>query len=72
MTHNAQAPYFFVHAVGVVDVPCARDELRGNRARVFNGDAVGENIHLIRWRGLFGLVLWADIHLKTVGWHESL
>ena len=44
VAHHAQALDLFVEAVGVGDDPVARDQLRGHRAGVGEGDGVGKTI----------------------------
>jgi hypothetical protein len=47
---------FFRHAVGIVDIPSARDELGGDVTGVGDGDGVGEAKHPHAWRGLRGQI----------------
>jgi hypothetical protein len=56
----ARAFNFFGHAVGIVDVPAAGDELRGDVARIRDGDGVGKAEHAHARRRLRRQILRAD------------
>jgi hypothetical protein len=45
LAHHAFAFDFFGHAIGIVDIPASRDELRGDIARIRDGHGVGKAKH---------------------------
>ncbi len=55
--HHAVPFDFFMYAIGIVDIPGARDELGGDVASVGDGDGVGEAKHAPIRRGLVGQIL---------------
>jgi hypothetical protein len=57
LADHARAFNFFGHAVGIVDVPAAGDELRGDVARIRDGDGVGKAKHAHAGRRLLRQVL---------------
>lgn len=67
----AQAANFFVHAFCVVDIPGARDQLRGDGAGIGDGDGVRKYIERCVWVRLFGKVLRVDFDLESVTVHGA-
>jgi hypothetical protein len=67
----AQASNFFVHAFCVVDIPGARDQLRGDGACIGDGDGVRKYIERCVWVRLLGQVLRVDFDLKRVTVHGT-
>ena len=61
---HAQSTNFFVQAVGVVHIPGARDQLRGDGAGVGDGDGVGKYIERGVCVRLLGEVLRMDFDLE--------
>ena len=61
---HTQSTNFLVQAVGVVDIPGARDQLRRNGAGVGDGDGVGEYIERGVCVRLLGEVLRVDFDLE--------
>jgi hypothetical protein len=57
LAHHAIAFDFFRHAIGIVDVPCAGNELGGDITRVGDRDGVGESKDALRRRRLLRDVL---------------
>jgi hypothetical protein len=70
LAHHAGAFDFFCHAVGIVDVPTARDELGGDVARVRDCDGVGKAKHAHARCGLLGQILRADGNGELVARHS--
>ncbi len=64
VANHAQATNFFVHAFCVVHIPGARDQLRGDGARVGDGDGVRKYIERRVWIRLLGQVLRVDFDLE--------
>lgn len=71
MADHAQSTNFFVQAVGVVHIPGARDQLRGDGAGVCDGDGVRKYIERCVWVRLLGQVLGVDFDLKRVTVHGT-
>ncbi len=69
MAHDAQAPDFFVHALGIVHVPCARDQLCGDASHVGDGDRVGKHVQPALWIRLVGQVLGMNFDLEFIALH---
>ena len=69
LADHAGAFDFFCHAVGIVDVPTARDELGGDVARVGDRDGVGKAKHAHARRGLLGQILRANGDGELIAWH---
>ena len=63
------AAHFFVQALGVVDVPGAGDQLRGQFTGVGDGDGVGKHVQGRTGVGLLGQKLWFDVNAKLVFGH---
>jgi len=61
---HAQSTNFFVQAVGVVHIPGARDQLRGDGAGVRDGDGVRKYIERSVWVRLLWEVLRVDFDLE--------
>ena len=57
MPHHPEALDTLVLALGIVDVPGARDQLRAHLTHVGDGDGVTEHIDIILWLRLIGQVL---------------
>ena len=66
---HAQAFDFFVQAIGIVDVPSARDDLGTDVAGVVYGHGVSKREQAFVRAGLVGQVVWRDFHGESVGWH---
>ena len=60
---------FFVHAIGIVDIPGARDDLRRHFTHIGDGDMVGEDINIVGWRRATGQILGANRHGHGVSGH---
>jgi ribulose-phosphate 3-epimerase len=67
LTDHAQALDLFGVAIGVVDVPGARNELRGNAAGIRNGDGVGKQVQTLFGRRLFRQILGKHFNSELVG-----
>ena len=71
VANHAQATNFFVHAFCVIHIPGARDQLRGDGARVGDGDGVRKYIERCVWVRLLGKVLRVDFDLESVTVHGT-
>ena len=60
---------FFVHAIGIVDIPGARDDLRRHFTHIGDGDMVGEDINIVGWRRATGQILRANRNGHGVSGH---
>jgi hypothetical protein len=60
LADHARAFDFFCHAIGIVDVPTAGDQLRGDVTSIRDGDGIGKAKHAHTGRRLIGQVLRAD------------
>ena len=68
---HTQATNLLVHAFGVIHIPGARDQLRGDGAGVRDGDGVRKYIERCVWVRLLGQVLRVDFDLKRVTVHGT-
>ena len=71
VTDYAQASNFFVHAFGVIHIPGARDQLRGDGTGIGDGDGVRKYIVRRVWVRLLGKVLRVDFDLESVTVHGT-
>ncbi len=69
MTHYAEAFDFFMRAVGVVHIPCARNQLGRHVAHIGDGDGVSERVQTAVGVGLLRQVLRMNFDLEFVAWH---
>jgi len=72
LSYDAQASDFFCVAIGIVDIPGARNQLRRDLAGIGNGDGVGEDEHGFVRVGLVGEVLGRNFDLKFVLGHARM
>src|SRR5450830_2084557 len=70
MAHHAQPAHFLHPVVGVGDDPVARDELRRHRARVLDGDGVGEDVVVPVGLRLLGQILRLYGYGQIIGGHR--
>ena len=72
LAHHARAFDLFRHAIGIVDVPSARDELRSDVAGVRDRYGVGKAKHTHAGRGLLGQILRADCDCELWATHSAM
>jgi hypothetical protein len=72
LANHARAFDFFSHAVGIVDIPTAGDELRSDVAGIRDGDGVGKAKHTHAGRGLLRQVFRADGDGKLRARHSTM
>lgn len=63
---------FFCHAIGIVDIPAARDELRRDVTRIRDRHRVGKAKHAHAGRGLRRQVLRADLNSELWAGHDVM
>ena len=69
VAHPPQATHFFGLAVGVLDYPVSRNQLRGHSPGVGDGDGVSETKLIPQGIALLGHILWLGLDVELVIGH---